>query len=740
MVELRIHGRGGQGGVTLAKIIAEIEFLRGRSVQAFGLYAAERSGAPIQAFVRIDDAPITNRNLVYEPDHLIVLDPTLLGPGIVVGLKPAGWILINSTRPLGELAAEFAGYRVAVVDATTIAREQGLGTQAVPIVNTTLAGSFAAMFDYPMESVAAAMEEFGFPRSNLAAAEAAFTATQFGPPPSQNVPAVSPPLPTGRVKGLIDGNVGAPPPIRTGQWATQRPLRHRYTPPCNHVCPAGNDVQGFLAHLARERVDDALATLLRTTPLPGVCGRVCPAPCMDTCNRIQLDDAVNVREMERFAADHGRPRFEQQPFREERVSVIGSGPAGLSAAYHLALLGYQVDLYEAGSMLGGLLRTGIPPYRLPRNVLDREIGWILNLGVEAYANHRVSKRDLLELTRKSDAVYVATGLQEVRNLNLGCADPDVVMQGIDFLDLANESRIRVDGKRVVVTGGGNTAFDAARSAVRLGADGVTIVYRRSRDEMPAIAEEITEALEEGVTIDYQVTPVRLEPDGDSWRLRCVRTRLGEPDESGRRRPVVVAGSDFDLPADLVILALGQSGDLSLFPEGSDVHEDGKLIGLASAPVFVGGDLRTNEGTVAAAIGDGRKAAWHIHSVLSGDGSGDGQGPFGGPLESVEEHVVGPEEMRMYLFEKHPQHRSETIAMPLRRTSYAEIHAGLPDIAEARRCLSCGVCNECDRCRTYCPEGVLRRLDHAYEFDYEYCKGCGLCATECPRNVILMTRL
>lgn len=740
MIELRIHGRGGQGGVTLAKIIAEIQFLRGRSVQAFGLYAAERSGAPIQAFVRIDDQRITNRNLVYEPDHVIVLDPTLLGPSITVGLKPGGWILINTSRPLSELTVEYPGYRVATVDATAIARKHRLGTKAVPIVNTTLAGSVAAMFDYPLDWVAAALTALGFPANNQVAAEEAFAATNLGPEPTERIGAVKPPAATGRVKGMVDGNVGAPPPIHTGQWATQRPLRHRFTPPCNHVCPAGNDVQGFLAHLAKDRVDDALATLLRTSPLPGVCGRVCPAPCMETCNRIALDTAVNVREMERYAADHGRPRFEQQPFREEWVSIVGSGPAGLSAAYHLALLGYQVDMYEAGPALGGLLRTGIPPYRLPRDVLDREVQRILDLGVSAHTNARIRKDELLYLTRRSDAVYVATGLQELRNLNLGCDDPDVVMQGIEFLNRANSNGIRVEGMRVVVTGGGNTAFDAARSALRLGAESVTIVYRRSRDEMPAIREEINEALEEGITVDYQVTPLRLEPNGDTWRLRCVRTRLGEPDDSGRRRPIVVDGSDFDLPADLVILALGQSGDLSVFPEGTEVCDDGKLLGLAAAPVFVGGDLRTNEGTVAAAIGDGRKAAYHIHTVLSGEANKDGQGPFGGPAEPIENRVVTAEDLHMHLFERSPQHRGETISLALRRTSLAEIHAGLPDTAEARRCLSCGVCNECDRCRTYCPEGVLRRLDHAYEFDYEYCKGCGICATECPRNVILMTRL
>jgi len=740
MIELRIHGRGGQGGVTLAKIIAQMHFAQGRSVQAFGLYAAERSGAPLQAFVRIDDQRITTRNLIYEPDHGIILDPTLLEPSILVGLKPGGWIVVNTAADVAEVAARFPGYRVAVVDATEIARRHDLGTRAVPIVNTTLAGAVAAVFDYPMEWVEAAFAELHFPPENLSAAREAYQATRIGPVPAEKGKPVLAPQATGRVRGLVDGNLGSPPPIHTGQWATQRPLRHRFTPPCNHLCPAGNDVQGFLAFLAKDRVDEALATLYRTSPFPGVCGRVCPAPCMEACNRAVLDEPVNVRDMERYAADHGRVRLEKRPPRRETVSIIGSGPAGLSAAYHLTLLGYRVEVYEAGEELGGVLRTGIPPYRLPRDVLDREIQRIFDLGVQAHLSSRISKVGLLELTRRSAAVYVATGLQEARSLDLGQLDREVVRQGIDFLDRANRGEVRVDGKRVVVVGGGNTAFDAARSAQRLGAAGVSIVYRRSREEMPAIREEIEEALEEGIAIDYQVTPLRLQPDRDAWRLCCVRTELGEPDETGRRRPITVEGSDFHVPCDLVILALGQSGDLSVFPEGTEVREGQAFLGLTDTPVFVGGDLRTNEGTVAAAIGDGRKTAWHIHRVLGGEEVEAFGFPAGGPPEPLEDHVVRPEDLRLHLFERSPQHRGEAISVALRRSSYAEVHAGLPDTSEARRCLSCGVCNECDRCRTFCPEGVVRKAGSAYEFEYEYCKGCGLCATECPRNVILMTHL
>ncbi len=736
MQEIRIHGRGGQGGVTLAKIIATTRFLKGDSVQAFGLYAAERTGAPLQAFCRYDTEPITNRNLIYEPDHVIVLDPTLVGPAITAGLTPDGWILINTERFPYEFAERFPGYRVATVDATSIARRHELGTRSVPIVNTALAGAVARLLDFDLDSVHAALEHLGFRGRNFDAAAEAYERVvlvddidRTGAAPRRSAPVTS------RVRGLVDGGGAERPAIHTGQWATQQPHRREWTPPCNHVCPAGNDVQGFLQALALKQTDEALGILLRTTPFPSICGRVCPAPCMESCNRLSLDEAVNVRELERYAGDHGKCFLRPHTFRAQQVAIIGSGPAGLSAAYHLALLGYQVMILEGGPALGGLLRTGIPPYRLPRDVLDGEIDRILDLGVEVVLNTRIDRRRLFDLASEFDAVLVATGLQELRGLDLGSTGEDeAVVQGIDFLDRAQRGEVRVDGERVVVVGGGNTAFDAARSALRLGARSVQIVYRRTREEMPAIAEEIDEAIEEGVACQYLTLPVRIEPGtGDARRaLICRRMQLGEPDASGRRRPVEIAGSDFRVEADRILLALGQSPDLSVFPEGTEVRDGDDVLGLLQTPVYAIGDLATNDGTVAGAIGSGRRAALGIHYVFSGE-------DLAPPAEHREE-VIRAEAMKLHLFESVPAHHGMSRPAEERRLDQQEVRAGLADPAEAVRCLSCGVCNECDRCVTYCPEGVLKRVGHEFIFDYEYCKGCGVCAAECPRNVILMTRL
>lgn len=736
MIEIRIHGRGGQGGVTLAKLLSTIRFLKGDSVQAFGIYAAERSGAPLQAFCRYDSKPIANRNLIYEPDHIVVLDPTLIGGGIAMGLKSGGWILLNVPDGPEKYTDTLKGFRIAAVDATSIARSHHLGTASVPIVNTALAGAMGRLLGEDVASIHAALEHLGFVEGNLGASSEAFEAVATIETPIQDAVMQIPNISHARIPGLIDGNTGAVPKIHTGDWAIEQPLRQQFIPPCNHVCPAGNDVQGFLDALSKEDPDLALETLLRTTPFPGVCGRVCPAPCMEMCNRINLDEAVNVRDLERYAAEHGS--FEVTRFGESdhRVAIVGSGPAGLSAAYHLGRLGYNVTIFEGGDELGGLLRTGIPPYRLPRNVLDQEIRRITDLGVKAQTNTFVDRDELITMAKEFDAILVATGLQELRSLQLGMSglDDHAIVQGIDFLDRANKGEVRVNGQDVIVAGGGNTAFDAARSALRLGANSVRIVYRRTRNEMPAIAEEIDQGIEEGIEIDYLTQPIRIAKGDHKWRycLTCRRMELGEPDESGRRRPVEIEDSNFEIPCDQVILALGQSPELSIFPEGTEIHENEKLVGILETPIFAVGDLANNDGTVSAAIGSGRRAALHIHQTFTGEQL------LAGPHDP--DRVIRADSMHLHLFERKGHCEGTTLPPAERRLTYEEVHSGLADPSEAKRCMSCGVCNECDRCVTYCPEGVLKRVGHEFIFDYAYCKGCGICAAECPRNVIYMSSL
>jgi 2-oxoacid:acceptor oxidoreductase gamma subunit (pyruvate/2-ketoisovalerate family) len=740
MMEITICGRGGQGGVTLAKIIASAYFLKGKYVQAFGVYAAERSGAPIQAYVRIDDEEITNHNQIEHPDHIVILDRTLIVPGIDAAMKTGGTIIVNTTPERTDCQENFSGRKLASIDATGIAVANGLGTRTVPIVNTTMAGAVARALGLSLSDMLAALEHLKFTGANKTCARQAFkqmrTFIVEGEVYEEVQSKSAPPK-----AGLFDDDLGGMPRIKTGSWATEKPERQHLTPPCNHVCPAGNDVRSFVEAVGKEDYDQALKVLLETSPLPAVCGRVCPAPCMDACNRAEFDTSVNVREIERAAAEKGTRPQATTASRDKAVAVVGSGPAGLSAAYQLARIGYPVTLFEADEELGGVLRTGIPAYRLPRDVLDEEIDFILSHDIQVQTSCQLAREDMLRLSQDYQAVFIGTGLQNVSDLNLGGNGPATPVQGLHFLERVRWGKERLDGKRVVVIGGGNTAMDAARSALRIGAKEVRVVYRRTRSEMPAIHEEIAQALEEGIILDELVSPVRLNDSENGPLLTCQGMILGPPDDSGRPRPIADTSPEslFDIPCDLVILALGQSHDISILPEGAEINEEGTLLGLSGAPVFLGGDFATNEGTVAAAIGSGTRAALHIHRNLAGEDL----------FPEPEDRVAGTGDIKFHRFRHQANEAVKTLSPAARRRSFDEVHLGFkagPNgsgaSAEALRCLSCGVCNQCDRCLEYCPEGVLKRDPDGdgYLFDLEYCKGCGVCMTACPRGAIYMASL
>ena len=373
------------------------------------------------------------------------------------------------------------------------------------------------------------------------------------------------------------------------------------------------------------------------------------------------------------------------------------------------------------------MRTGIPLYRLPREALDRDIARVLDLGVEVRTDSRIDHEGLHRLAHEFDGVLAATGLQRLTSLDLGI-DMGGVMQGLEFLDLARRGEASVTAEDVVVVGGGNTAIDAARSAYRLGAGSVRIVYRRSRDEMPAIPEEVEEALDEGIQIDFLCAPVRISDHGGRRSLHCQHMRLGEADQSGRRRPVAIPGSTMDIECDRVILALGQAADLSLLPPDARLATD-PIESDGEAPVYAAGDLLNNEGTVTAAIGCGRDMALRLHERFSGEKLCVDAPPA--------DSVIRSDRIRFQHFERHEPSAGKVVPLRQRPNSFAEVHHGLDGVDEAKRCLSCGVCNRCDRCVTYCPDGVLRREGGDILFDYDYCKGCGVCASECSRAVIYM---
>ena len=362
---------------------------------------------------------------------------------------------------------------------------------------------------------------------------------------------------------------------KTGSWRYVKPVHEEKMPPCNNACPAGNDIQGFIKLIREEKLLDAWRLIKKTSPLPGVCGRVCPHPCEKECNRRKYDEAMSIHILERLVADYAISQKATEKSRvapkKEKIAVVGSGPAGLSCAYFLAQEGYQVTVFEALPEVGGMLRVGIPRYRLPRKILDKEITDIEALGVIFKTNARI--KDINEL-KEYDAVFIAAGAHVSRKLNIPGEDAAGVISGTEFLrqlSLNGKSKI---GKNVIVVGGGNTAIDAARSAIRLGSK-ATIVYRRTRDEMPAVEDEIEAVGKEGIEIVYLAAPTKIIAQGGKIKeVECVRMKLGAPDASGRKRPVPIEGATFKIKADTVITAVGEASDLSLLPKDVKLVEKG----------------------------------------------------------------------------------------------------------------------------------------------------------------------
>ncbi|MCP4727115.1 MAG: FAD-dependent oxidoreductase [bacterium] len=737
MIKFRIHGRGGQGGVTLAKILSFMYWTEGKWVQAFGDYSAERTGAPLLAFTLIDDIEITNRSKIYYPDHLIIVDNTLLGPNVLSGLKEDGKLLIDTPED-PEVFQDYPGRIVATLDAKKLARKYKLGTKTTPITNTALAGAFAKVFGLKMESVEKTIKALGFPETNTEAAKEAYSEVKIGDVISGEPKMMEVPVPTDKIPPLITGNLGAEPKLNTGDWKSEEPYFSKaHIPPCNFYCPAGNDIQAFITEMAQNNYDKALEVLYRTTPLPGTTGRVCPHPCEDKCNRTAVDERVNIHELERYAADKGHfePPLPEQNF-DEKVAIIGSGPAGISAAYHLRLKGYEVTIFEADAEPGGMLRYGIPKYRSPKDILDKEIKVLTDMGVEIKCNNKITGDNFQTILNEYDAMIVAIGLSHGNKLDLDGSNNATVFQGVDFLHQVSEDKEVNIGSDVIVIGGGNTAIDASRTALRMGSENVTIVYRRERKEMPAIAEEIEAALEEGVELKFLYSPDRIISENGNSMLVAQRMKLGDPGDDGRRKPVPVEGEYENIKFSSLILATGQHADLG-FLNKEIVNDWGfikanKVGATEISKIFAAGDIASNEGTVTHAIGYGRKTADSVHSFLKNVPIPD--------HELNPEQVITEQQLSLYYFK--PSERNNTNERPVKEriSDFEEVNLGIDGVNEALRCLSCGVCNGCitsggiSKCHLFCPERTIEKVNATeLKINYEGCKGCLICMEVCPRD-------
>lgn len=538
-----------------------------------------------------------------------------------------------------------------------------------------------------------------------------------------------------------------------GGGREQSPLRPKHVekrPPCTDRCPSGNRIREFLTTLAQaeklgkdrdQALTEAWEIYTDTSPFPSVCGRVCPAPCETECNRREKEGALNINKVERAIGDYGREnglglkRLSEET-QAEHVAVVGGGPSGLSCAYQLARRGYGVTVFEALEKAGGMLRYGIPGYRLPEGVLDQEIQRILDLGVELKTEAKVD--DLNGLKQEYDAVYVALGAQQGVSLGVDGEDAPNVFSGVDFLSRFHHGEQLDLGPDVVaiVVGGGDTAIDAARICRRLGAN-VTILYRRTLDEMPAIKEEVEEAMAEGVNVEFLAAPVGFlqGDDGKVNAMQAIRMELGEPDDSGRRRPIPIEGSEFEIPASAVISAVSQQPDFSGFEsliEGKDwvkVDDEGhtKVDG-----VWAGGDV-TNLALVTDAVGQGRHAAESIHRAFRGlEKKANGR------------EVIHTDKMLLDHYEAIDRHEPGHLDLEARLSDVeTEVNLGFTQdevFAEADRCMSCGYCLDCEKCWLYCQDAAIEKPQapgELYRFKLGNCTGCAKCSEICPCGFIEM---
>jgi 2-oxoacid:acceptor oxidoreductase gamma subunit (pyruvate/2-ketoisovalerate family)/2-oxoacid:acceptor oxidoreductase delta subunit (pyruvate/2-ketoisovalerate family) len=729
--------------VTAFEILAKVfSKLSDYQVQAFPAFGVERTGAPIQAFLRVAKKEILNRSNIYRPHLIVVFDESLLDQVPVFdGLKTGGAVLLNTEKK--PSAFSHTGKTIFTVPATKISLDLGLGSKSLPIVNAAMIGAIIRIFDADLQIAQGIIRANvpAKPEANARSAAVAFDSVQ-GLEAGNNFLIRA--LETSQLEGESENGAkksleklqepeGLAAPFwevpmsknKTGNWRLITPSYIDRTPPCSANCPAGTDVRAFVRLASERKFDEAWEIIYRHNPFPGICGRVCPHFCEQNCNRNEFDSGVNIGAVERFLGDRNVEKpVEAFPLRhKERIAVIGSGPAGLTAALRLREKGYLVTVFEALPQAGGMMRTGIPKFRLPDEVLDREITRIEKQGVHIVLNKKITVE---ELAGTYSAIVTAVGSHIGADLRIG--NEGMITEGISFLrkfKLEGEKDGVQKGRQIAVIGGGNTAIDVARTMLRLGA-APTIYYRRTIKEMPAIAQEVEEALAEGVRIEFLTAPATVSRDaGGRIELTLRRMELGDPDASGRRSPVPVAGSETIIRVDKVVAAIGQQFDDYVFNGSSLQPRQGRMDHPSDVQVFCAGDMAWG-GTVAEAIGSGNKVAEEVHAFLR-------EIPYS--HEGSLPEVVLPEDINFAYYLPSARHQGEIHHARDFYGDFAEVTKGLNEeeiTAETARCLHCGDCFSCGNCFNFCPDAAIYVDENGrLRIDYDYCKGCGICVQECP---------
>ena len=521
----------------------------------------------------------------------------------------------------------------------------------------------------------------------------------------------------------------------TGSIRKSKPEYVDFFPPCNNACPAGENIQAWLSLAQEGKIEDAWRKLTEQNPMAAIHGRVCYHPCENSCNRKDLDSSVSIHAVERFLGDEALKNnwqfYPPKTLTGKKIMIVGAGPSGLSAAYHLRKLGHEVTIFEAGPVAGGMMNFGIPAYRMPRNILQAEIKRIENFGVKIVLNYKV--QDILKEKENGgfDAVFVAIGAHLAKKVNIPAQEASKILDAVSFLKEADENSENKPllGRRVAIYGGGNTAMDAARTAKRLGADEAMIIYRRDREHMPAHEFEADEALSEGVKIHWLSSIKNMETS--SITVEKMQVIDGK---------AVPTGEYETLEADSLILALGQEADTDFLKhiEGITFKEDGTTVEVNPSMmtgypgIFAGGDMVPSERTVTIATGHGKKAARNIDAWLRNTTY---EKPANNPLVTIEKLQIW---FKTDAEKKAQQHLEIEKAVE----TFDEIVAGYTTeeaVYEAQRCLSCGNCFECDSCYGACPEGAISKngKGEGYTINYDLCTGCGVCAEQCPCHALDM---